>query len=174
MGYRSLLLIATVALTNAFTGGRMFNAPASRSCVRMADADDPNFVPVILTAPLRKLIIEKTNPFVGTIGAYSAVRDDMKRAFAAQSNDGTDRGVIKDVEAFGRLMKSVGEQMSEEEVQTMFNGCAALPSPSFAVDQFTPASTGSIAFEQWVKYILDSVREMQANDQGEKKFFGLF
>ena len=71
-------------------------------------------------------------------------------------------------------MKSVGEQMSEEEVQTMFNGCAALPSPSFAVDQFTPASTGSIAFEQWVKYILDSVREMQANDQGEKKFFGLF
>lgn len=180
---RATLLLAVVATDAALLARVTISTSAKHAATKHAamkhtaatwlrmEAPQDEEVPRFLAGePLRMQI--KSN-FLGPTAGYSAVRDDMKKAFGAFSTSGDDRGKITSYESFAKLMKSVGEELSDEEARAMFDGCAALPSPSFAMDQQIGKVDGVVAFEQWVKYTLDSVREMKAENKGGG-FFGLF
>ena len=144
---------------------------AASRCRMEAEQPQDEEIPRILAGDDSLRMQIKNNMF-GPFAGYTAVRDDMKKAFATFSTTGDERGKIVTVETFAKLMKSVGEDLRGEEVRAMFDACAALPSPSFAMDQYIGQADGVIAFEQWVKFTLDSVREMQSEKKGG--FFGLF
>lgn len=115
---------------------------------------------------LRRQILANANPIQGSLGGYSVLRPAMKRAFAAVSVDGTDNGWITSSDQFTKLMRSVGEELPDEDYERLFGLCRGRKA------SFTGQQPGTVTFEQWVAVMLQTVDE--AKDPDAKPFFGLF
>ena len=140
-----------------------------------ADGGDADFFPEggsdrfdAAAGSLRKQILDNSNIVQGKMAGYQKLRPSMKRAFAAVSRDGTDNGWIETREEFETLMKSVGEELPEDDYARLFKLCQNRDAAFSGQDQ----RPGSVVFEQWVAVVCETAAESKG--ESEKPFFGLF
>ena len=108
-----LVFITQLCFLHAFlinrphpTASRDKGVTLARQCVM---AEDPPVALVLEGGPLRWQIAQQSKGLFGSpMKGYVAVRDDMKRAFAAAADVGTIDGYITSAALFGQLMQSVG------------------------------------------------------------------
>ena len=75
---------------------------------------------------IRKQILDNGSILLPLEG-YRFARPIMKKAFAAASRSGSDNGWIDSLDEFKLLMKSVGEDLSEEDFGRLYDMCLELP-----------------------------------------------